>query len=261
MGKKNTCAKRLAALATLRCADGLLLKAAPTARMISGKPVDVNPRHPEFEMWLKAVAVDPEDMLGVPADLMKDPDFVVEAVQRNPKVLVYAPAVKVDADMALAAVRENPLAFQYLANKIMDSPEYAKVALEAVKKNGLVLQFVKHSQMQPADYKEVALAAVRDLPMALDYVPKTSPWRNTKDYEEIEKAANDTSEEKRLPLERKHNSASAEEDVIGDYLTPRSHQRVVNERRWNWQAQELLQKARKKELSRVHEEFISSNDS
>jgi len=42
MGKKNTCAKRLAALATLRCADGLLLKAAPTAQLMSGTLLDVD---------------------------------------------------------------------------------------------------------------------------------------------------------------------------------------------------------------------------
>jgi len=43
MGKKNKCAKRLGALATLRCSDGLLLKAGqpPTARLISGKNVDL----------------------------------------------------------------------------------------------------------------------------------------------------------------------------------------------------------------------------
>jgi len=131
----------------------------------------------------------PEAMEGVPGDLVKDPAFLLEAVQRNPTLLAYMTIEDMNPyleEEALAAVRKNAFAFQYAAKLISPkSPKYKEAALAAVNKNGMTLQYVDHIQMaSTADYKEVALAAVREAPMALQFVPEGS-----EDREEIERAA------------------------------------------------------------------------
>lgn len=99
--------------------------------------------------------------------LLKDRDFILEAVKLNPHILKYvSEAFKSDREIVLEAIKYEGSALEY-ASAFLQADK--KLVLEAIKFDGCAIKFASTSLQ---DDKEVVLAAVKSNGSALYYANK-----------------------------------------------------------------------------------------
>ncbi len=112
------------------------------------------------DVLLAAIEKDPDAFSElVPADLQKNRNFVLSAVEKNGLALKHAPQFQNDWGVALVAVKQDAFAFLHASESLQGNSEFV---FEAVRKNGMVLGFAEAYQDSPRHVE----AAVHQNPKA-----------------------------------------------------------------------------------------------
>jgi len=160
---------------------------------------------------LEMVTVNGRLLKYIDSEISNYEEIALAAVRQDGYALEYVESDKISdskyEEIALAAVRQDGYALKYVEpDKISDS-KYEEITLAAVKQNGYALGFVKPDKISDSKYEEIALVAVRQDGYVLKYVEPDKLSNYTK-IEEVAKQG------KREAMESKSvNAESFEEET------------------------------------------------
>jgi hypothetical protein len=130
-------------------------------------------------------------------------------MSKNKKKQAFAMQKQEEMNQALAEVKENGLALEYISP---DLDNYPQVALAAAQHNGLALNYVPKDL---PEYAQIAAAAIRENALALEYIPDSIDQ-----YTELAIAAVKKNAPKIVTIESRTTSITWQQDELALQYVP-----------------------------------------